>query len=84
MTVVNSALTCNEGSWQDEEAMAKCQTHMVLLDIYRKGGSIMAEYRDFLDRTLTKWLLMLSQLDIAERLFEQWTDSNLDEGTSLC
>jgi len=23
---------CNEGSWQDEEAMAECQTHKVLLD----------------------------------------------------
>lgn len=23
---------CNQGSWQDEEAMAKCQTHMVLLE----------------------------------------------------
>jgi len=24
---------CNEGSWQDEEAMAKCQTHSVLLPL---------------------------------------------------
>jgi len=23
--------SCNQGSWQDEEAMAKCQTHMLLL-----------------------------------------------------
>ena len=24
--------SCNQGSWQDEEAMAKCQTHMLLLE----------------------------------------------------
>ena len=28
---------CNEGSWQDEEAMAKCQTHMVLLESTEKA-----------------------------------------------
>ena len=28
---------CNQGSWQDEEAMAKCQTHMVLLDTTEKA-----------------------------------------------
>ena len=28
---------CNEGSWQDEEAMAECQTHMVLLDTTEKA-----------------------------------------------
>ena len=28
---------CNEGSWQDEEAMAECQTHMVLLESREKA-----------------------------------------------
>ena len=28
--------SCNQGSWQDEEAMAECQTHMVLLDTTEK------------------------------------------------
>ena len=28
---------CNQGSWQDEEAMAECQTHMVLLDTTEKA-----------------------------------------------
>jgi len=28
---------CNEGSWQDEEAMAKCQTHSVLLESRKKA-----------------------------------------------
>jgi len=28
---------CNQGSWQDEEAMAKCQTHMVLLESREKA-----------------------------------------------
>ena len=28
---------CNEGSWQDEEAMAECQTHMVLLESTEKA-----------------------------------------------
>jgi hypothetical protein len=37
MIVVNSAHECNEGSWQDEEAMAQCQTHMVLLDTTEKA-----------------------------------------------
>jgi hypothetical protein len=27
---------CNEGSWQDEKAMAECQTHMVLLESTEK------------------------------------------------
>ena len=31
-------LECNEGSWRDEEAMAKCQTHMVLLETTEKVG----------------------------------------------
>ena len=28
---------CNQGSWQDEEAMAKCQTHSVLLESREKA-----------------------------------------------
>jgi len=28
---------CSQGSWQDEEAMAKCQTHMVLLESREKA-----------------------------------------------
>ena len=29
--------SCNHGSWKDEEAMAECQTHMVLLDTTEKA-----------------------------------------------
>ena len=29
--------SCNQGSWQDQEAMAKCQTHMVLLPSTEKA-----------------------------------------------
>jgi Ferredoxin-like domain in Api92-like protein len=29
--------SCNEGSWRDEEAMAECQTHMVLLESTEKA-----------------------------------------------
>jgi hypothetical protein len=30
-------LSCNSGSWQDEDAMAECQTHMVLLKTTEKA-----------------------------------------------
>ena len=30
--------SCNHGSWRDEEAMAKCQTHMVLLTTTQTKG----------------------------------------------
>ena len=44
---------------------------------YRKGGSIMAE--QFID-TIAEHITGAMQQEIAEQLFEDWSNKNLDEG----
>ena len=44
---------------------------------YRKGGSIMAEL--FID-TVAEHITGAMQQEIAEELFDQWSNKNLDEG----
>jgi len=44
---------------------------------YRKGGSIMAE--QFID-TIAEHITGAMQQEIAEDLFDQWSNKNLDEG----
>jgi hypothetical protein len=48
-----------------------------IIGIYRKGGSIMAE--QFID-TIAEHITGAIQQEIAEHLFEQWSNNNLDEG----
>ena len=47
-----------------------------ILGIYRKGGGIMEAFTD----TVGEHLLGAIQVDIEQYLFEQWNNSNLDEG----
>lgn len=51
----------------------------VIIGIYRKGGSIMAE-TSFLDNENEMLIGAIIQ-EISEQLFEDWNNSNLDEGT---
>lgn len=50
----------------------------VIIGIYRKGGSIMAE-TSFLDNENEMLIGAIIQ-EISEQLFEDWNNSNLDEG----
>ena len=45
---------------------------------YRKGGSIMAE--QFID-TVAEHITGAMQQEIAEQLFDDWSNKNLDEGS---
>ena len=45
---------------------------------YRKGGSIMAE--QFID-TIAEHITGAMQQEIAEQLFDDWSNKNLDEGS---
>ncbi len=47
-----------------------------IIGTYRKGGNIMEAFTD----TLGEHILGAIQVDIEEHLFEQWNQSNLDEG----
>ena len=47
-----------------------------IIGIYRKGGSIMEQFID----TVAEHITGAMQQEIAEELFEQWSNKNLDEG----
>ena len=49
-----------------------------IIDPYRKGGRIMAE--QFID-TVAEHITGAMQQEIAEQLFDDWSNKNLDEGS---
>ena len=52
-----------------------------ILRIYRKGGSMIEQEESFLDAMNINQMVIDAEMTyIAEELFQQWTDSNSDEG----
>ena len=47
-----------------------------IITFYRKGGSIMEQFID----TVAEHITGAMQQEIAEELFDQWSNKNLDEG----
>ena len=48
-----------------------------IITFYRKGGSIMEQFID----TVAEHITGAMQQEIAEELFDQWSNKNLDEGS---
>ena len=50
-----------------------------IIGIYRKGGSIMTHFLE--EANINQMVIDAEIQGIAEHLFDEWTNANLDEGT---